>query len=441
MHTVTNAIPSGTVSSIPAKAHAHRALICAALATSPSTIVLSKSSKDIDATIDSLRDLGAHIVYDNQIITVTPGPVPAAGQIRPHESGTTLRLLLPVAASICDTVEVDAKGRLPERPLEPMLGEMKSHGVSFSKEAPPFTMTGRLQGGNFAIVGDVSSQFFSGLLLAAPQLNGSTITCTTPLQSRDYVRLTTETMKDFGVHVEYSMTTIDNLQTQTNKNIKPSKDSINNTVDQFIVPSGSVFTGREGYHIEGDWSNTAIWMVAAAMTGQPITVAGMNKESIQADRRIAKVIEDVGCQVHWEGMNITVSGRATTPIQADLEQMPDMLPVMAALACSIKGESAFINGARLRLKESDRLVAVANLVRDLGGSVREKGDDLYIIGSGTLRGGMGDCVNDHRLVMAGTLMALISESPVTLKDSEAITKSYPHFFDDWNMLGGNAHVI
>ena len=118
-----------------------------------------------------------------------------------------------------------------------------------------------------------------------------------------------------------------------------------------------------------------------------------------------------------------------------------MLPVMAALACSISGESSFIKGARLRLKESDRLIAVANLVRDLGGTVREEGDDLYIIGNGILKGGQGDCVNDHRLVMAGTLMALISKNPVTLKDSEAITKSYPDFFEDWNLLGGDAHGI
>ena len=176
MHSVTNAIPTGTIASIPAKAHAHRALICAALANSPSIILLSRTSKDIDATMDSLRGLGAHVVYENKVVTVTPGPVPTKGNVVPHESGTTLRLLLPVAASICNEVDVDAKGRLPDRPLEPMLGEMKAHGVTFSQDKPPFTMTGRLQGGKFGMVGDVSSQFFSGLLLAAPQCGGATIT-------------------------------------------------------------------------------------------------------------------------------------------------------------------------------------------------------------------------------------------------------------------------
>ena len=420
MHTITRQIPTGTIASIPAKAHAHRALICAALATSPSTIQLSRTSKDIDATMDSLRGLGAHIVYENGIVTVTPGPVPQVGSVVPHESGTTLRLLLPVSASICNTVNVDAKGRLPDRPLEPLKGEMESHGVTFSGPKPPFTMTGKLQGGDFHMVGDVSSQFFSGLLLAAPQIGGATITSTTKLQSKDYVTLTTETMKDFGVAVGHEET---------------------DSTETFKVQSNAAFTGATNYQIEGEWSNTAIWMVAAAMTGESITITGMNEHSVQADRRIMHIVESAGATVTWDGMNVTVSGRATKPIHADLEQMPDMLPVMAALACAVPGESSFVNGARLRLKESDRLVAVANLVRDLGGTVREDGDDLYIIGTGTLKGGQGDCVNDHRLVMAGTLMALISEEPVTLKDSEAITKSYPDFFSDWNLLGGNAYGI
>lgn len=422
MHSVTNAIPTGTIASIPAKAHAHRALICAALANSPSTILLSRTSKDIDATMDSLRGLGAQVVYENKVVTVTPGPVPTKGNVVPHESGTTLRLLLPVAASICNEVDVDAKGRLPDRPLEPMLGEMKAHGVTFSQDKPPFTMTGRLQGGEFGMVGDVSSQFFSGLLLAAPQCGGATITSTTPLQSSDYVTLTTTTMANFGVTVDHT----------------PASDTVQ---ESFAVAANTTFKGQSNYQIEGDWSNTAIWMVAAGMTGKPITITGMNKNSVQADRRIMQIMIDTGCDVVWDGMNVTVMGRAVKPIHADLEQMPDMLPVMAALACSIHGESSFVKGARLRLKESDRLEAVANLVRDLGGTVREDGDDLYIIGSGILKGGQGDCVNDHRLVMAGTLMALISENPVTLKDSEAITKSYPDFFEGWNILGGNAQQV
>lgn len=422
MYSVTNTLLRGTIDSIPAKAHAHRALICAALAPTPSTILLSRTSRDIDATMDSLRALGADITYKQQIVTVNPGPPPAVSKILPHESGTTLRLLLPVSASLCDTVDVDAKGRLPERPLEPLLSEMKRHGVQFSKNAPPFTMKGLLKGGDFNMVGDVSSQFFSGLLLAAPQLGHTAITSTTSLQSRDYVTLTLTTMADFGITVEHQEATA--AQNET-----------------FTINDMSTFVGRNHYQIEGDWSNAAIWMVAAAMTGESITITGMNPDSVQADRRIMDIISASGATITWNGSNLTVSGRATTPLTIDLDQCPDLLPVLSALACSISGESAFINGARLRLKESDRLNAVAKLVSDLGGTVRQEGDNIYITGTGSLTGGLADCVNDHRLVMAGALMALISTNPVRLKDSEAITKSYPDFFTDWNLLAGSATEV
>ncbi|WP_127009199.1 3-phosphoshikimate 1-carboxyvinyltransferase [Veillonella sp. CHU110] len=421
MQHVSNVLLRGTIPSIPAKAHAHRALIAASLATSPSTILISHSSKDIDATMDSLRSLGATITYENGVAHVTPGSVPTMGHVLPHESGTTLRLLLPVSTSICDTVEVDAKGRLPERPLEPLLSEMKSHGVSFSQEAPPFTMTGRLQGGTFSMTGSVSSQFFSGLLLAAPQLEHTTVNCTSSLQSKDYVTLTIETMKDFGVHV--------------------TEGSTKEGHPRFTIEENQYFHGNEQYPIEGDWSNGAIWLVAAAMTGQSITVTGLRPNSVQADKRILSILESAGVTCTWDSTAITVSGKAHEPIHVNLEQMPDLLPILSSLACSIEGESSFINGARLRLKESDRLEAVAQLVRDSGGTVRIEGDNLYITGTGTLMGGTVDCVNDHRLVMAGALNALIATSPMILKDSEAISKSYPHFFTDWKRLGGETHSI
>ena len=421
MQQVSNMPLRGTIPSIPAKAHAHRALIAAALATSPSTIVISHSSKDIDATMDSLRTLGATITYDNGVAHITPGPTPTIGQVLPHESGTTLRLLLPVSASICNTVKVDAKGRLPERPLEPLLSEMKDHGVSFSQDTPPFTMTGRLQGGTFSMTGTVSSQFFSGLLLAAPQLGHTTVNCTSSLQSKDYVTLTIETMKDFGVHVTEGIT----------EDGHPS----------FTIEENQHFHGNEQYPVEGDWSNGAIWLVAAAMTGQSISVTGLRPDSVQADKRILSILERAGVTCAWSGTIVTVTGKAHQPIHVNLEQIPDLLPILSSLACSIEGESAFINGARLRLKESDRLQAVAQLVRDSGGTVRMEGDNLYITGTGTLTGGTVDCVNDHRLVMAGALNALIATSPMILKDSEAISKSYPHFFTDWKLLGGETHSI
>lgn len=417
MRTITAAIPGGTIKAIPAKAHAHRALMAAALADSASHIRFHRSSRDIDATIDSLCGLGATIERTEDGVRVHPITTPASpGQVRPHESGTTLRLLLPVAAALCRTTEVDAKGRLPQRPLEPLLGQMKAHGVTFSKDAPPFTMTGLLSGGTFSMAGNISSQFFSGLLLAAPLLGETTVISEGPLQSRDYVRLTIRVLQDFGI-------------------------TVNVTGDTFHIPEGSHYHGVKDYAIEGDWSNGAIWLVATALTGQTFTVTGLTADSVQADRRSAAIIEKAGTTLTYTAEGLTATGKATLPLNVDLEQCPDLLPILSILACGIEGQSRFYNGARLRLKESDRLAAMAEMITSLGGSAHIDDDTLYVNGTGRLAGGKAHCYNDHRLVMAGTLAALISDNPVTLSDSEAITKSYPQFFDDWQALGGNSYEL
>lgn len=432
--TVSAAIPTGTIAAIPAKAHAHRALIAAALADSPSTLLIAHYSEDIDATIASLRGLGAIIEKTESGVRVIPIPENQShGTIDAHESGTTLRLLLSVGSAICDTTDVTAAGRLPNRPLEPLKSQLEAHGITFSATKPPFTISGHLTGGLFEMVGNVSSQFFSGLLLASPKLDEDTlINSTTPLQSRDYATLTRHVMADFGV---MAYTTDDG--------------------NSFTVPKGQHYHGLENYPIEGDWSNSAIWLVAAAITGQPLTITNLQPDSTQADKRILDIIDCAGTTVEWQTEDGTViedeqldniktplrlhcEGRAIDPITVDLEQCPDLLPVLAALACSIEGESWFINGERLRLKESDRLLAVRDLVRTLGGTAHIEGDNLYINGTGRLTGGTVTSHNDHRLVMAASLMALFSDDPITITDSQAINKSYPLFFKHWNELGGHA---
>lgn len=432
--TVSAAIPTGTIAAIPAKAHAHRALIAAALADSPSTLLIAHYSEDIDATIASLRGLGAIIEKTESGVRVISIPENQShGTIDAHESGTTLRLLLSVGSAICDTTDVTAAGRLPDRPLEPLKSQLEAHGITFSATKPPFTISGHLTGGLFEMVGNVSSQFFSGLLLASPKLDEDTlINSTTPLQSRDYVTLTRHVMADFGV---MAYTTDDG--------------------NSFTVPKGQHYHGLENYPIEGDWSNSAIWLVAAAITGQPLTITNLQPDSTQADKRILDIIDCAGTTVEWQTEDGTVieddqldniktplrlhcEGRAIDPITVDLEQCPDLLPVLAALACSIEGESWFINGERLRLKESDRLLAVRDLVRTLGGTAHIEGDNLYINGTGRLTGGTVTSHNDHRLVMAASLMALFSDDPITITDGQAINKSYPLFFKHWNELGGHA---
>lgn len=421
MRVVTAKPLTGTIAAIPAKAHAHRAFMAAALGDEVSTFRCSRLSKDMEATLDSLEALGAKVSRQDAQIRIEPiDGVQELGAIRPNESGTTLRLLLPIAAAIVKKTTVEAKGRLPERPLEPLLSQMKAHGVDFSEDKPPFIMKGLLQGGDFHMAGNISSQFFSGLLLAAPLYGGGRITSDTNLQSKDYVTLTEQVMADFGITVEETME--DGKLT-------------------FTVSAHSHYGHVRDYVIEGDWSNSAVWCVAAAMTGYPLTITGVLADSVQADKRIVPLLVEAGAGVLWDNRQLLVTGQASKPIRVDLEQCPDLLPVLASLALAIPGESAFVNGARLRLKESDRLEAVAALVKAAGGQARLEGDNLYIRGTGQVKGGLVDCVNDHRLVMAGALLGLIAEKPMILKDSQAIAKSYPDFFDDWASIGGDSYEL
>lgn len=421
MYTVYNHPLTGIITAIPAKAHGHRALMAAALSDSPSTLQLTSISEDLDATMTSLRHLGCSIDYQNGVVTVTPGSAPAEGGILPGESGTTLRLLLPIAASLCQTVHVDAKGRLPDRPLEPLLSEMKAHGITVSQEKPPFIMRGSLQPGTFTMVGNVSSQFFSGLLLAGPLLGGITVQSTGPIESMDYITLTMRTMEDFGIVVEHTI------------------DGGNNS-HIFVVPSGT-YQYRKDYAIEGDWSNGATWLIAGALQGTPITVHNLQPSSVQPDKAVLSILEQAGATIAVDGTNISISGEITQPITVDLGPTPDLLPVLSIVAAKACGTSRFVNGSRLRLKESDRLVAVAQMIADLGGVARIIGDDLIVEGTGRLMGGVVDSHHDHRLVMAGALAGLISDSPVIINDSHAINKSYPAFFEHWTALGGMCHVI
>ena len=191
----------GRVASIPSKSVAHRALICAALADGDSRIRVDRSSVDIDATSEALTQLGAQITREGDTFTVRPiikrTEIPTVDAV---ESGSTLRFLLPVASALYEKVHFTGEGRLPERPLGPLLFAMRENGSAFSGEKLPFTITKLLLGGRFLLPGDVSSQFVSGLLMAAPILARDVdIRMSSPLESADYVTITVEVMEDFGV--------------------------------------------------------------------------------------------------------------------------------------------------------------------------------------------------------------------------------------------------
>lgn len=369
----------GTIQSIQSKSAVHRILICAALSGGTEEIILDRPSEDVKATIKALQ-----IVHGGKVADC-------------KESGTTLRLLFPVAAALGLDVEFTGCGRLPQRPMEPLLTLLRNHGCKIVGENLPLKMSGTLKSGEYKLPGNISSQYISGLLLALPLLSGnSNLFLTTPLESSGYVDMTISTMHQFGVNV-------------------------------ISAPNGWKINGKQTYKtprhidIEGDWSNSAFWFVANTLNSD-INVTGLNEKTDQKDSQIKEIL------------------RASSQ-NIDVKDIPDLVPALAVAACGRQGKTTLEHCERLRLKESDRIQSVCQMIRSLGGQAEEQNNNIVIYGKGTLDGGIVDSANDHRIAMATAIAATICSNRVLIKNAEAVSKSYPDFFKDYNSLGGKANVI
>jgi len=408
---------TGTVAAIPSKSDAHRKLICAALSENGGFLPLkAPHCADIQATIRCLTALGAAFSQSADGLTVTPIREQAHAALDCGESGSTLRFLLPVAMAVCGEISVTGSGRLPERPIGVLTDAMSLHGVQFSQNRLPLSASGRLCGGTYEIPGNISSQFLSGLLMALPMCDtDSEIRLTTPLQSAAYVDMTLDTLRQFGADIRVS-----------------SDDS---GLLRYRVSAGRLHMPA-GMTVDGDWSNAAFWLTAAAIQpGAEITVTGLFPDSVQGDKAAAEILRQTGANVTQTADSCTVSCGTDTEIDVSMEEIPDLLPILAVRAACGTGVTHFVNAERLRIKESDRLTATAALLHDLGGRAEELPDGLTVYG-GQLRGGTADGMNDHRLVMAAAVAAAACKEPVRILGAEAVSKSYPQFFADYAALGG-----
>ena len=406
----------GNISAIPSKSDAHRLLICAALSDSPTVLRLSAESEDIDATRRCLSALGAKFSRSGDLLTVHPiTEIPDSPVLDCGESGSTLRFMLPVAAALCPCAHFTGRGRLPLRPLGELTDVMEAHGVSFSSPKLPFTVSGRLTSGRYSLPGNVSSQYITGLLLALSTVPGeSEIVLTTPLESAAYVDITLSALKKFGTAIE--------------KNDSGWK-----------IPQNKRISSPRNLCVDGDWSNGAFFLSAGAL-GHRITVTGLDVNSPQGDKAILTVLSRFGAETKIDGNSITVTPSELRGCTVDMREIPDLMPILAVVAANAKGTTHFVNAARLRLKESDRISTTAKMLRALGISVTEEADGLIVEG-GEINGGNADGANDHRIVMASAIAATIAKNEVRISDSEAVNKSYPTFFEDLESLGGISRGI
>lgn len=392
--------------SIPAsKSCAHRAVICAALANGTSILSGITMSKDIEATIAAMSALGAEFEINGDIVTVKgiSGSINGTAEIDCNESGSTLRFVMPVAAALGADSIFYGRGRLPQRPIDIYKRELTKHGIVFRTEEMPYEISGRLTGGVYEIEGNVSSQFITGLLFALPLADGdSEIFMTSRLESRPYVDITIDILNRFGI-------------------------TITETESSFIIKGNQQYTPYDE-HVEGDYSQAAFFFVANAL-GSQVNIQNLNENSVQGDRAITDIIAEAT-------KNGEISG-----YKADCSDIPDLVPILSVLGAYGKETSVIFNAERLRIKESDRLAACADMLNNLGGNVTVTPDGLEIVPTEKLNGGTIDSFGDHRIVMAAAIAALNCCGDVIIKGAEAAEKSYPTFFDDYTRLGGKAYVI
>lgn len=419
----------GRVVMPPSKSAAHRALLCAGLSGGRCLLSNMDVSEDISATMEALGVLGRTVHHDPQSKTMLvepPAPYPQGGEIDCRESGGLLRFIIPIAAALGGRWHFTGRGRLPQRPLGVYGDLLPAHNVAFRTQGGlPLEIEGQLTPGRFVMPGDISSQFVTGLLFALPLLDGdSDIVLASPLESVGYVNMTLQVLRDFGVHIE-------------------------KTESGWHVPGGQRYTPRD-YHVEGDWSQAAFFLNMAALSpeGAPVRIGGLDSHSLQGDRACVEVFGAFGLTTRWEnGWLIAQNLHAAEPFGGlkgqvvDMAQITDMAPALSVCAALSAGETRLINAGRLRLKESDRLAAMEQAINALGGKAQAIGDELHIQGVERFTGGTAQGQNDHRVLMALAGAGLRSSAPVHVTDAWAINKTYPHFYDDFTALGGNAHVV
>lgn len=417
---------SGTVSAIPSKSIAHRAIILAALCDATTDIDCVSSSADIEATTSCIEGLRAMVSRTKLGMRIVGRPSVLRRQlpVRGHdldcgESGSTLRFLIPVVAALGSGGSFYGHGRLAQRPLGPLVAQLAEHGVSVSEPGTfPLVLKGRLAGGTFRLPGNVSSQFVSGLLMAAPLLDEPTcILVEEPLESLPYVRLTMDALGSFGVDVRMRTTEVGGIAYRR-FDVMPTE----------LVSPGAIT-------IEGDWSNSAFWLAAGASSRIGIEVRGLDTTSAQGDRAILAALALQGARVGRTRTSAACRHEPLRPIDLDVSSIPDLVPPLAAVAAITPGSSRLRGAGRLRMKESDRLETVSAAIVACGGEARVDQDCLLVSGR-ELCGGVVDAANDHRIAMMAAVLATRAQGPVTIRGAECVEKSYPSFWDDYESLGG-----
>tara|TARA_B110000305_G_C19450849_1_gene647838 strand:- start:309 stop:1559 length:1251 start_codon:yes stop_codon:yes gene_type:complete len=401
----------GSIKSPCSKSYMQRAIAIACTAEGESKIFGFTKSEDVDVALNIAKQLGAEIKLEQNVLFVKGIADHKNGNVAIDcgEAGLSTRMFSAISAALFQKVEVNGSRSILARPMDMVIDALTQLGakVDSNNHRLPLTIEGGLNSGEIGIDGSESSQLLTGLLIALPTLSGESIVNVKNLKSRPYIDMTLEILNEFGVEIE------------------------NSEYETFIINGNQKAKGIE-YHCEGDWSGAAFHLVGAAISGS-IELTGLNSNSSQADIEILTTLKLAGANVEVNTDSIKVSKDKLNCFEFDATQCPDLFPPIAALSACCDGISTIYGVERLIHKESNRALTIQTEMAKLGIEVTLDGNAMHIKG-GSVFGNAISSNNDHRIAMMGAVLASVSSQPITITNSEVISKSYPSFYLDLPVL-------
>ena len=407
---VKNGSLIGSVNTPSSKSVAHRAIILSAILGTRTYVCGNLNSNDIQATLDAIESLGAFVKREENGAIVSGISSPSGKVFNVRESGSTMRFLLPLLPVYLGKFKMEGSGRIGERTIRAIRQSMQNNGVNVSGDFLPVSVGGKYSTKEFTIAPKESSQFVTGLLFTLVALGGGKLKIDGELTSKGYVDVTLEVMKKFGVNVGYAGGEY-NVECPK-KEVAPTKITV-----------------------DGDWSSACFWIVAGALGGA-ITIKGLDYPSAQPDSIILSVLKKMGANVEYRDGLVTSKKSGLKAINFNADASPDIVPILSVACACAEGVSTITGVSRLRIKESDRVKSVTDMLTACGIKVESGEDYIKIWGSSAITGGVIDSVNDHRIAMSGMVLGSVASGQTTVKGVECVSKSYPDFLKDFKELGG-----
>lgn len=405
----------GTINLPGSKSVSNRALLLAAFAKGKTVLTNLLDSDDVRYMLNALKTLGVEYALSEDRrrceVTGLGRAFQAQGEreLFLGNAGTAMR---PLAAALClghNNIVLTGEPRMKERPIGHLVDALRQGGAQIDyleqENYPPLRLRGGFSGGNVEVDGSVSSQFLTALLMTAPLAEQDTvITIKGDLVSKPYIDITLHLMKTFGVEVE------------------------NGGYQRFAIRGGQTYQTPGEYLVEGDASSASYFLAAAAIKGGTIKVTGIGRNSVQGDIRFADVLENMGAQITWGDDFIACTRGDLNAIDMDMNPIPDAAMTIATTALFAKGTTTLRNIYNWRVKETDRLAAMATELRKVGATVEEGHDYITVTPPERLRFADIGTYNDHRMAMCFSLVAL-SDTPVTILDPKCTAKTFPDYFE------------